>query len=143
MTPQPGEPINSGNQGLVTEAIRFFGSFSRHIQALAGLAGSETKEALGLYVRLAVMLVGALVFALFAYIFFLLTVAFGIALLFKISWVWIALGLTLLHALVAFVCANHVKTHFRTPIFTTTSAELRKDFAALGKNESQPPIAIP
>ncbi|MGC1482018.1 MAG: phage holin family protein [Chthoniobacterales bacterium] len=123
------------NEGFVTETIRLFGSFSRHFQALFSLAGSETKEALGLYVRLVVMLGAALVFLFLFYIFFLLAAAFAVAWLFGWAWVWITLGFAVFHLLVAVFCATHVKKHFSTPIFTTTSEEIRKDLALLSKND--------
>ncbi len=132
MTPEPGAiPASDSHQGFFTEALRLFGSFSRHFSAVLSLAGLEAKEAVGLYVRLVVMLLAALVFAFLGYIFLILTTAFAIAWLFSVQWVWIALGFTVFHFLICFLCALHVKTHFRTPVFQTTSSELRKDFALM------------
>ncbi len=95
----------------------------------------ETKEAVGLYVRLIVMLLAALLFVLLGWILLLLTIAFLIAMFTSIAWVWIALGFTLFHFLVAILCATHVKKHFSTPVFQTTSAEIRKDLELLGRND--------
>ncbi len=134
MTPDSGAipaSATDAHQGFFTEATRFFGSFSRHFSAILSLAGLELKEALGLYVRLVVMLLAALLFALLGYVFFILTVAFAIAWLFGVAWIWIALGFTVFHFLICFLCALHVKKHFRTPVFQTTSSELRKDFALM------------
>lgn len=139
MTSAPGSPPprpEVEQEGFFTESIRFFGSFSRHFQALFALAGMETKEAVGLYVRLIVMLLAALLFVLLGYILLLLTVAFLIAMFTPIAWVWIALGFAVFHFLVAFLCATHVKKHFATPVFQTTSAEIRKDLALLGRNDA-------
>ncbi len=105
------------------------------MQALASLAGHEGKSAIALYVRLIVMLIAALLFAGLGYIFVLLTVAFAVGLLFGISWVWIALGLAVFHLLIAFICANHVRTHYRTPVFATTAAEIRKDIASIARKD--------
>jgi uncharacterized membrane protein YqjE len=115
----------------MVEALSLWGSVGRHIQSLLELAGLEGREALALYVRLAVMLVAALIFLVFGYVLALLFFAFLIAHLFGISWIWITLGLAVLHLLVTFLCASHVRTHMRSPVFTATSAELRKDFEAL------------
>lgn len=113
------------------EAMSLIGSFGRHAQALTALAKEEAGEALALYLRLTIMLAGGLILATFGYIFLVLFIAFLIAMLFNVSWVWILLGLMLLHFLGAFICANHVRSHWRTPVFTVTAAELKKDFESL------------
>ncbi len=123
-------------RGLMVEVLSLWGSAGRHIQALLELAGLEGREALALYVRLAVMLVAALIFLVFGYVLALLFFAFLIAHLFGISWIWITLGLAVLHFLVTFLCASHVRTHMRSPVFTATSAELRRDFEALKTSKS-------
>jgi uncharacterized membrane protein YqjE len=141
MTPDPGAtpaPAAASHQGFFSEAVSLFGSFSRHFQAVFSLAGLEAKEAIGLYVRLVVMLVAALLFALLGYVFLILTAAFAIAWLCDVAWIWIALGFAVLHFLVCFLCALHVKKHFRTPVFQTTSSELRKDFALLSAPDVTP-----
>jgi len=123
-------------KGLLTEFLSLTGSVGRHIQALLDLAGEESKEALALYLRLAIMLGAALVFLVFGYVLSLLFVVFVIEALFQISWVWITLALALLHFVVAYICANHVRKHFRSPIFEITRRELKKDFETLsGKSE--------
>ncbi len=141
MTPDSGATTSSASnphQGFFTEATRLFGSFSRHFEAIFSLAGLEAKEAIGLYVRLVVMLLAALVFALIGYVFLILTLAFAIAWLFNVAWIWIALGFTVFHFVICFLCALHVKTHFRTPVFQTTSSELRKDFALMSGPDETP-----
>ncbi len=140
MTPDPGVPPNPAEpeSGFVTDCIRLFGSFSRHFSAIFSLAGLEMKEAVGLYVRIIVMLLAALVFLLLGYVFFILTAAFAIAWLFSVAWVWIALGFTVIHFLIAFVCALAAKRHFRTPVFGTTSSEFRKDFQLLSQHDTTP-----
>lgn len=115
----------------MVEILSLWGSAGRHIQALVELAGLEGREALALYLRLAVMLVAALIFLVFGYVLILLFFAFLIAHLFGISWIWITLALALIHFLVTFLCATHVRTHMRSPVFAATSAELRRDFEAL------------
>ncbi|MEX1119152.1 MAG: phage holin family protein [Terrimicrobiaceae bacterium] len=122
-------PQNS--RGLTAGFLSFWGSAGRHVLAVVELAGIESKEAIALYVRLAVMLVAALIFLIFGYFLALLFVVFLIATIFGISWLWIFLGLALLHFLLAFVCATHVRTHLKTPVFASTSAEIRKDLESL------------
>lgn len=116
---------------MVGEFLSLIGSLGRHVQALGALAGEEAREAAALYLRLGVMLFAALLFVTLGYILLLLTVAFLIAMLFQVAWVWILLGFTVLHLLVAFLCANHVRQHWSTPVFTATAGEIRRDFDAL------------
>ncbi len=129
--PDPStSPQNS--RGLTAGLLSFWGSAGRHVMAVVELAGIEGKEAAGLYVRLAVMLIAALIFLVFGYFLMLLFVVFLIGTLFGLAWFWIFLGLlALLHFLVAFLCATHVKRHLKTPVFAATSAEIRKDLESL------------
>lgn len=120
-------------RGLTAELLSLFGSFTRHLTALGALAGEEAREAGALYLRLAVMLGAALFFAAFGYILLWIFVAFLIAAVCGISWVWIVLVSTVLHLGIAFVCANHVRTHWRTPVFPATAAEIRRDIDSLKK----------
>jgi uncharacterized membrane protein YqjE len=118
-------------RGLTAEFLSMWGSAARHVQALLELAGVEGREALALYLRLAVLLGVALVFLFVGYLFALVFVASLAASLLHISWIWISLALAAIHLLVCFLCALHVKAHFSDPVFSATAAELRKDFDAL------------
>ena len=131
---QPSLPApDPASGGVFGEAMRLLGSLGRHLQALFALIGIESREAVSLYVRLAVMLIAGLIFAVFGYIFVLLFVAFLLALVFGISWFWIALGFAVLHLGVAFFCGLHIRNHLGSPVFKETSAEIRKDLDALSK----------
>ncbi len=137
MTSDPGtlpEPTD-GSRGLIAETLSLVGSLSRHLQALLALAGSESREAAALYIRLLIMLIASLIFAALGYIFVVLAAAVAIAMLFKIAWVWIAFGLAIFHVLAALLCARHIKSRCRTPVFSSTAAEVRKDIASLCRKE--------
>jgi uncharacterized membrane protein YqjE len=126
----PG-PSNPEPTGITAAALRLFGSITRHLQSLVALAGLEGREALALYVRLAIVLGAGLFFAAFGYIFVVLFVAFAIAHLFHVDWLWISLGLAAFHLLAALIAGLYVKKYFRTPVFRGTAEEIRKDAAAL------------
>lgn len=96
------------------------------------MAGEEAREAAALAVRMAVMLFAALFFAAFGYVLLLLSAAFLIAAIFHVSWMWILPGFVLVHGLLAFLCANHVRTHWRSPLFPETRGEIARDLDALG-----------
>lgn len=121
----------AASRGVVAELLSLVGSLGRHVQALSALASEEGKEALALYLRLAVMLAAALLFAAFGYVILLIFVAFLIATVFNVAWIWILLGLTIFHFLIAFICANHVRNHWQTPVFASTTNEIKRDLASL------------
>jgi uncharacterized membrane protein YqjE len=124
---RPGGPP----RGLLAELLSLVGSMGRHAESLGALAGEEAREAGALWLRLAVMLFAALFFAAFGYVLLFLSVAFLIAAVFHVSWVWILPGFVLLHLLLVFLCANHVRVHWRTPIFPVTKEEISRDLDAL------------
>ena len=118
-------------QGFAAEILRLIGSLGRHFEALGSLVGEEAREAGALALRLAVMLFAAIVFAVFGYVLALISAAFLIAAVFHVSWLWILPGFVLLHILLAFICANHVRTHWRTPLFQATKSEISRDLEVL------------
>ncbi len=118
-------------RGAMAELLGFAGTFGRHLQALAALASFETREAAGVYLRVVIALVAGIVCAVFAYLLLLLFVAFLAATVFHINWIWIALGLSLLHLAGAGACAWFIRARLKTPVFASTNAELRRDFDAM------------
>lgn len=126
----PG-PSSAEARGLAAEAMRLFGSVTRHFQSLVALAGLEGREAVGIYVRAAVALGVALFCAAFGYVFLLLAVAFALDRFLHVEWIWIALGFALLHLLGAAIAALLMKKSFTTPVFRGTAEEIRRDVAAL------------
>lgn len=128
--PPPG-PGREPNRGVLAELLNFLSSFGEHLQALVALAGLESREAAGVYVRALIALVVALILLVFGYLLALLFVAFAVAHLFAVAWIWIALGLAVLHFLGVAGCVFYLKTKLKSPVFTATSAELQRDFTAL------------
>lgn len=124
--PPPGDA-----RGISAEALRLLGSITRHLQALAGLAGLEGREAAGLYLRGALAIAAALVGVAFGYIFLLLFVAFALDYFLRVPWVWIALGYAVLHLLGAVIAFNYARARFSTPVFRATAEEIRRDVASL------------
>ncbi len=129
--PPPPGPGREPNRGVLAEALNFLSSFGEHLQALVALAGLESREAAGVYVRALIALGAALILLIFGYLLTLLFVAFAVAMIFKIEWIWISLGLAVLHFIGAAGCAFYLKARFKSPVFTATSAELQRDLAAL------------
>ena len=118
-------------QGALPELLRFAGTFGRHVQGLVQLASLETKEAAMVGVRLLALLIASAVFAVFGYVLILFFVAFLLAIVFGVSWIWISLGLAVLHFVGVAICALIAMKHLRSPFFRATAAELKRDFDAL------------
>lgn len=128
--PPPGEARET-QQGALPELLRFAGSFGRHVQGILQLATLETKEAAMLGLRLLALLVVSILCAFFGYVLSLFFIAFLLAIVFKISWIWISLGLALAHFGVIVVCALTARKYLRSPVFKATASELKRDFEAL------------
>jgi uncharacterized membrane protein YqjE len=107
------------------------GSSGRHVQGLLQLASLETKEAALVGVRLLVLLIAGVVLAIFGYLLALFFLAFLLAFAFGISWIWILLGLAVLHFAAVAYCAISARNCLRTPVFKATAVELQRDFEAL------------
>ena len=116
---------------MIDGLLSLFASFGQYFEAIGALAGEEAREAGELYLRLAVLLAAAVFFAAFGYVLLLFFSAFLIATVFHVSWMWILLGFTVVHFLVAVFCAIQVKSHWRTPVFPATKSEISRDLEAL------------
>ena len=127
----PSADARETPQGVIPELVRFAGSSGRHVQGLLQLAGLESKEAALVGLRLLILIVAATVLAIFGYVLALFFVAFLLAIAFQISWIWISLGLAVLHFVAVAVCAILTWKYVRTPVFKATAAELKRDFEAL------------
>lgn len=128
-TPPMGDP--AAGQGVLAETLNLLGSLGRHLQGLLSLAGLETKEAAGVYVRVLIALVVGLVLVIFGYFLFLFFLAFLLATVFHWNWIWIALGFAVAHFAGAAACGIYIKQRVKSPVFSATSAELRRDLSSL------------
>lgn len=124
-------PGRESNGGILAELLNFLSSFGEHIQALVALAGLESREAAGIYVRALIALIIALVALLFGYLLSLIFVAFALEALFHWRWIWITLGLAVAHFAGVAGCLLYLKSRLKSPVFTATSVELKRDFDAL------------
>jgi uncharacterized membrane protein YqjE len=122
--------------GPIPELVRLSGSWGRHLQGLLQLVGLETKEAALVGLRLLIYIVAAIALAVFGYLLVLLFVAFLLAFVFGISWIWISLGLAVLHFGAVAFCAIAAKNCLRKPFFKASMSELRRDFEAMKEFKS-------
>lgn len=132
---EPAPPYAAGGReasgGTVAALLRLTASLGSHLEALARLAGAESREAATHFLWLGALLAAAILCALFGYFLAVVFLAFLLATLFAVSWLWIVLGFAVLHLGAAAVLVWLAKSRFRTSVFAATGAEIRKDFAAL------------
>ena len=129
----PSADARETPNGVIPELVRFVGSSGRHLQGLLQLASLETKEAALVGLRLLVLLIAGVVFAVFGYLLVLFFIAFLLAFAFGVSWIWISLGLAVLHFGAVAYCAISARNCLRKPVFKATAGELHRDFEALKK----------
>lgn len=127
----PAGPGHDSSRGVLAALLSLVSSFGEHASSLTALAGLESREAAGVYLRALVAGAAAVVFLLLGYILLLLCVAFAVAAVFSVSWIWITLGLAVLHFLLVAGCLIYARSRLGTPVFTATSAEVRRDLEAL------------
>lgn len=120
-----------GAEGLLASALSLLGSAGRYVQSLGQLAGFESREALALGTRLAIMLGAAVVLATIGYLFLILTIAFLASFVFGVPWIATLGMLAFFHFSIAYLCARHVRDHLRTPLFEKTRGEIARDLAHL------------
>jgi uncharacterized membrane protein YqjE len=138
--PPPGHSATATN-GLAGAALQAFGSVLRHLQALLALAQVEAKEASVQYLKVLVYGILGLLFLAFGYVSLLLFIAFLLGWVFGISWLWITLGLTLLHFFLVATCAWQIRAGIQQPVFPALLDELRRDASALSSTSPPPPTA--
>ena len=127
----PAGPGQEASHGVLAALLGLIGSFGEHAGSLAALAGLESREAAGVYLRALLAGAAAVIFLVFGYVLTLLFVAFAVAALFSVGWIWITLGLAVAHFLGVAGCLIYLRARLRTPVFTATSAEVRRDLEAL------------
>src|SRR5262245_24073883 len=117
------------NPGLFSHASAWLAALLGYLRARVELAGLESREAAIHGAVLLGLFVGALVLLVFAYFFLCFALVFLIAELFDDdkAWIWVTIGMALLHFGGAAGLGLWAKAKLKKPIFTATLDELRKD----------------
>jgi len=115
--------------GFFGHVAGFFAGFAGYLKARLELTGLEAKEAAEHYAIIAALLIVALVVVVFGYLFLCLAIIFALAALFKDphAWIWITLGMALLHFAAALAAILVAKVKFSEPMFSATLEEFKKD----------------
>ena len=124
--PTPGES-RAGDEGFFEHLRSLTASLAGYLGARLQLAGVESKEAFGHYLKIILWVAAAVVVATFGYLLLCVAGVFLIARLIHVEWVWVMLACAVLHFALAFWCVSIVRRKFGVPMFGATINEFRKD----------------
>jgi len=126
-----GRPIPfrnpAGYRGLRENLTALLGSGAEFVQTRLELAARESKAALTRLLVLLGCLLGAAIFAIFAYLLLLAFAVCGLAYLLKVWWIWVALAVALLHFGAVLLCLIIARAQVKHPIFRETTSVLKED----------------
>ncbi len=107
----------------------WFEATLKHLQLRTQLAVLEAQEAGSHYAVIAGLLIGALIVAVFAYVFLILTAVFALAEWMEGDRIWLKItaGATAAHVLLAIVLVLMAKSRLKAGVFEKTKEEFRKD----------------
>jgi uncharacterized membrane protein YqjE len=117
----------AGHAGLVQNLKALVASLAQFLESRFQLAARESKAAVRRLVTIAICLVVALVMSLLGFIYLVVFAIVGIAHLLGVWWLWVALGVGLLHFVVALFCLVIARAQARHPILQDTASVLKED----------------
>ena len=117
----------AGYGGLRQNLIALVASLTQFFQSRLQLAAQESKAAARHLIVLVACAVAAAAFLFFGYVFLIVFVVVGIARLFAVSWIWIALVFALLHFIAALLCLVVARAQVKHPMFRETAGVLKED----------------
>jgi uncharacterized membrane protein YqjE len=117
----------AGHAGLLHNLLALVNDLAGFLESRIGLFAKESRTALVQVLVLVGCLVGAVVLALFGYVFLVASAIAGIAHALHISWIWITLAAAGLHFILALACLLVARSRMKKSMFEATAAELKKD----------------
>ena len=117
----------AGRAGLLDTVLALASALAGFFENRFALIARESKGALVHVLVLVAFFGAALLLCAFGYVFLLLSAVFGVAHLARVSWLWTALGVAILHFIIALVCVLLARERLRRPLFRATASELNKD----------------
>jgi uncharacterized membrane protein YqjE len=117
----------AGHAGLLNNLLSLLNSVAGFLEARLALVSKESKTALVHVLVLVGCLAAAAFLAVFGYIFLVASAIVGLAHVFHISWVKMALMAAGLHFVLAFVCVMIARSRMNKSMFEMTALELKKD----------------
>lgn len=115
--------------GFFTHLTALLGAKLTYMRARMLLAGLEGREAAVHYAITLALAIGALVVAIFGYLFFVIAIVFLIAWACGGGdvWIWVTLGAALVHFMGAALLVFLAKRKLSRPMFAVTLDEFKKD----------------
>ena len=132
--PQP--PPDPGMPGLPESIRLILASAAGYLHARFELLSLEAKDAGANYIKLAIVLVCAVLFLLSGLLFLLMSAVYAVAALFNFRWGWVFLGFALLSLGLTAALALVAKARFKAPSFPASIAEFKKDKEWLSQTKS-------
>ncbi|MBA3830526.1 MAG: phage holin family protein [Chthoniobacterales bacterium] len=117
----------AGYAGLWANCAALLSSGAHFLESRLALASKEAKAA-GIHLAtLVACFVAAALLGLLGYLLLIVFAIVGLAHLFGVSWIWIALVVALLHFGGAIVCVVIARGQFKRPVFRDTATVLKED----------------
>ena len=129
--------------GLPESVRLLLASAAGYLHARFQLLGLEAKDAALTYVKIIILLITAVVFMVFGYIFFVIAAAYLVHALFHWHWGWVLLGFGVAHLAITVTCLLLAKSHFSAASFPETIAEFKKDKEWLSQTKPSTPLPEP
>ncbi|MEI7958810.1 MAG: phage holin family protein [Verrucomicrobiota bacterium] len=123
--PPNGRPATEA--GLSGHLLALLASLAGYLRARLELAGIEGKDAAGIYLKVAIILVMVATFLVFGYAFLWIGLIALIAAFAHVDWGWLVLAAGVLHLLGALGGGWAVLMLWKKPVFAATLEEFRKD----------------
>ena len=126
-----GRPIAfrnpAGHAGLLETLRSLVASLTQFLESRVQLAARESKAAARHLLTLVACLIAAAVLSIFGYVFLIVFVVVELAHLLGVYWIWVALGLALLHFVAALCCLIIARGQVKRPILRETASVLKED----------------
>lgn len=116
-------------EGIFSHFALLLSAKIAYLRARFQLAGLESKEAAVHYAIIAALGIGALIVAVFGYLFLVIAAVFLIAWMIggENAWIWVLLGAAGLHLIGALALALIAKSMLARPMFAATLGEFKND----------------
>jgi uncharacterized membrane protein YqjE len=117
----------AGHAGLFQTLRALVASLTQFLESRLQLAARESKAAVRHLVTLVACLIAAAVLSIFGYVFLIVFVIFEVARWIGVSWIWVALGLALLHFVAALFCLIIARGQSKHLTLRDTASVLKED----------------
>jgi len=125
-SPRSGTRVTN-DAGFFEHLRSFLGTGMDYLGARLQLAGLESQEASSHYLKIVALGAAAVLAVLFGYFFLWSAIVFIVAAVFHLQWMWVMLGCGILHFVAAGICIGIALKKLKTPMFSATLNEFKKD----------------